>query len=148
MAYWLGNKIMWRIARITILIVVFWIAYKIPLDDLWHPTLANLVFAIVLVFIASVFGSSMHGSLSLFFSRNRTLVLPSSSFPAFSADSPLQSIYFTSLLTLAFGFGRMPHAIDGSLDPIGLIVVTFGLGTFSGYLLVSRILYRHVIKLK
>jgi hypothetical protein len=139
---------MWRIVRIIVFILVFWIAYSIPQKYLWHPTVTNLVIAIVLVFTVSIVGSILHGSLSLFFSRNRSLVIPHLSVPAFSGDSPLQSIYFTSLIAVAFGFGRLFYSLGRSPDPIGLIVVTFGLGTFSGYLLVSRILYRRVLKLK
>ena len=119
-----------------------------PADDLWRPTLANLAFVIITVFLASVFGSSLCGSLSLFFSRNRILVRPDLSNPPFPADSPLQSLYFTSLLALAFGCGRLLQSIDRTPDPIGLVAITFGLGTFSGYLVVSRILCRQLMKLK
>jgi len=125
-----------------------WIAFEIPSDDLWHPTITALAFAIVTVFLASVIGSSLCGSLAIFFSRNRIPVRASLSTPPFSADSPLQPIYFTSLLFLAFGFGRLLQSTDRTPDPIGLVIISFGLGALSGYLVVSKLLYRHLMKLK
>ena len=139
---------MWLFARFLVITVIWWIAFEIPADDLWHPKITTLAFAVVSVFLVSVFGSSLCGSLALFCSRNRILVRPGLSTPPFSVDSPLQSLYFTSLLALAFGCGRLLQSIDRTPDPIGLVAITFGLGTFSGYLVVSRILCRQLMKLK